>query len=229
MMYLKKTRLSLGLIRFCGLIAVTAFLGGHSLNAQATELTDFESPSEIAEELGLAIEQAEPVILTEKSSIPDPERAELFIHVSKAVSGPGAQKMTIYRYGIEIARWDVSTGRERWENAKSGRRYFSSTPVGYFRPQKLEKAHWSNTWKAWMKYSVFLTGGIALHATTTDHYKELGSRASGGCVRQRLENAKTIFEWISEMPVKDVPKIARNGSETGQMTRNRDVLIKIEE
>lgn len=236
MNYMKKVVLSVLSIKTIGAFAAVALMSISGSSARAADLTDFEAPAEIAAEMGLDFEALEPAQLQQSAAergssslVPDPLRAELFIHVSKAVKGPGAQKMTIYRHGIEIAQWDVSTGREKWENAKSGRRYFSTTPVGYFRPQKLDKAYWSNTWQAWMKYSVFLVGGIALHATTKDHYKELGTRASGGCVRQRLENAKTVFDWISAMEVKSVARIGRDGSETGQTTRNRDVLVKIEE
>lgn len=116
----------------------------------------------------------------------------LVIAINKAAKGPGAQTLTMYENGVEILKEKISTGREKTEKAKSGRVYLSATPKGYFRATKMYQDYLSYTWNAPMPNAVFFIGGIALHATTKSHYKELGTRASGGCVRLILETSKLI-------------------------------------
>lgn len=104
----------------------------------------------------------------------------------------------------------ISTGREKNEKAKSGRVYFSTTPKGFFRPTKVYDMYYSNTWKADMPNAVFLVGGIAIHATTQSHYAELGTRASGGCVRTRLEVSNQIRKLVMD---------SGRGSQPGQFKK----------
>lgn len=125
-------------------------------------------------------------------------RHRLVIAVNKAAKGPEAQTLTMFENGIEIFKEKISTGRERQEKAKSGRVYISTTPKGYFRPTKMYRDYLSYTWNAPMPNAVFFIGGIAIHATTKSHYKELGTRASGGCVRTILETSKMIREKVME-------------------------------
>ncbi len=121
----------------------------------------------------------------------------------------------------------ISTGREKTETAKSGRTYISTTPKGFFRPTSVYEMYYSNTWKADMPNAVFFIGGIAIHATSQSHYAELGTRASGGCVRTRLETSEEIRKLVMD---------SGRGSQPGQyvkvtesyrrwkMTKN-DVLV----
>lgn len=122
----------------------------------------------------------------------------LVIAVNKAAKGPNAQTLTMYENGVEILKQKVSTGREKTEKAKSGRVYLSVTPKGFFRPTKMYQDYLSYTWNAPMPNAVFFIGGIALHATTKSHYAELGTRASGGCVRLLLETSKLIRTKVME-------------------------------
>lgn len=122
----------------------------------------------------------------------------LVIAVNKASKGPDAQTLRIFENGVEVFKEKISTGREKQEKAKSGRVYLSTTPKGYFRPTKVYKDYMSYTWKAPMPNAVFFVGGIALHATTQSHYAELGKRASGGCVRLKLEDSKFIREKVMD-------------------------------
>ena len=125
-------------------------------------------------------------------------RHRLVIAVNKAAQGPQAQTLTIYENGVETFKTKISTGREKQEKAKSGRIYLSTTPKGYFRPTKIYKDYLSYTWNAPMPNAVFIIGGIALHATSESHYKELGTRASGGCVRLKLPESKMIREKVMD-------------------------------
>ncbi|MEK6579056.1 MAG: L,D-transpeptidase [Bdellovibrionota bacterium] len=161
----------------------------------------------------------------------DLKSAEIVIVVNKEASGEVAQTVRVYRDGAELFRFSASTGREKWEHSKSGRDYFSRTPVGYFRPTKLIEKYWSNTWAAWMPNAVFFTGGIALHATSEAHYKELGQRASGGCVRLTLEDSEILFDLVSHLEKRPVQAIAQDGKllldKKGNpvMVNNYDVIV----
>ncbi|MNT31399.1 L,D-transpeptidase catalytic domain [compost metagenome] len=130
------------------------------------------------------------------------------IRISKAVN---VQQMWVWQDGVLTNQFAVSTGREQWETAKSGRYYFTGTPVGWFKPKALIRKHWSETWEANMEFAVFFNGGVAMHATTPDHYKELGRRASGGCVRLHKTNAEFIFNLVSSEGKGLVPIVNRKG------------------
>lgn len=127
----------------------------------------------------------------------------LTIIVNKAEYGtsPTAQQMNVYLDGQLIHTFPVSTGRERPEIAKSGKQYFSSTPTGDFRIEWRAANWFSQLWQAPMPYAQFFSGGVAIHATVPSHYKRLGHRDSGGCVRLRLENAKIMWDLVNQVGV----------------------------
>lgn len=169
---------------------------------QTYALTDSEA-------LGEGMAPSEAFFMNEIESIVNPHLTKdgvlraanshrLVIAVNKANSGPDAQTLTMYENGVESLRVKVSTGREKEEIAVSGRKYFSTTPKGYFRPQKIYRDYLSYTWNAPMPNAVFIIGGIALHATTKSHFAELGKRASGGCIRLTPEVSLTIRQKIME-------------------------------
>ena len=73
-----------------------------------------------------------------------------------------------------------------------------------------------------MEYAIFFNGGVALHATTPNHYATLGQKASGGCVRMYKTDA--IFVWnlsLSESTA-NVPYFTRGG----QLLMNKDGSVK---
>jgi hypothetical protein len=152
---------------------------------QATELTDLVSPEEIAAELGLEANQGF------LATFADPSSAPLYIYVDKSAAG---QRMYIYENGVLARTVKISTGKEVMVTTPSGRRYRATTPVGVFKPTRMYRDYTSKTWGAPMPHAVFFNGGIALHATT--HIGNLGSRASGGCVRQSPSDAKITFDTI---------------------------------
>ncbi|WP_413288538.1 L,D-transpeptidase [Bdellovibrio sp. HCB337] len=208
------------------LVAITACAPeAKNLTSQPESLMDVASPEEVAEELGLSEEPSEEVSAPELNMTPMSleqhnrlakidltQHFPVVILVNKATKGPSAQTMKVYHRGELVYQFLVSTGREKDELAKSGRRYFSTTPVGWFAPTKTYEKYFSNTWQAWMNYSVFFIGGIATHATTPDHYKELGTRASGGCVRLTEKNAKIVYDLILSEDKGEVPVFTRDGS-----------------
>ena len=165
------------------------------------------------------------------------DQSRFVLVVNKALQGthPLAQTITIYERGQMQVRWPVSTGRETPEIARSGRRYVSTTPVGVFRPWDFSRRHWSETWHAWMDFSIFFMGGVAIHATTPDHYAELGARASGGCVRLERTHAQNLFESIKRSGRQMVRRVNRDGSwrvnsnGVALFESNYDVLIVVVE
>ncbi len=162
-------------------------------------LADILSPEELAQEMGIE-EDASSVLSTMLFTDVPPR---LHIKVDKSLQGtsPTAQTMEIYLDGVLINTILVSTGRQKAELAKSGRTYFSSTPTGTFKIYRRSRSHFSQTWQAPMPFAQFFNGGIAIHATSKDHYEELGSRASGGCIRVTYENAEMIWNLVDEVGV----------------------------
>ena len=136
---------------------------------------------------------------------------DLVVVINKAITGPNAQRAEIYWQGQLFGKFKVSTGREKQEISKSGRRYFSNTPTGWYHPTWMSRNHISKTWEVPMPYAVFFNGGIATHAAPKDSYEKLGSRASGGCVRLHPAQAKLIFESVLKAGKGLVPEFTRTG------------------
>ena len=212
---------------------------------------------EMALEMGMTpIEAVEKV--KKGSGAPNVQRLiqenKVVILVNKKASGPGAQTLKMYEEGVLTFETKVSTGTETPVTATSGRRYVRTTPVGHFRPVNIYTMYFSNTWKTDMPNAVFLVGGIAIHATPRDaaHQGMLGKRASGGCVRVKLEDSvkiretvmntgngagegqfRTVTESHRRWRVTDtnrvtVPAIQRsNGARTGAMMKSWDTVIVV--
>jgi lipoprotein-anchoring transpeptidase ErfK/SrfK len=218
-------------------------------------LLDVASPEEVAEELGLSPEllpSSNPISVTESkpgflspmsmSSFNESARLDLtqyfpvVVLVNKADSGPSAQTMKVYHRGVLTYQFAVSTGREKWEDkTKSGRQYFSTTSTGWFAPLRTYDKYYSKTWEAWMNNSIFFNGGLALHATTPEHFKELGHRASGGCVRLHPTNAKLLYDLVLSEGKGNVPAYTSQGQILRRMfgqiqyRQNWNTLIIIED
>ncbi len=125
-------------------------------------------------------------------------KATVVLEINKAKQGTSswAQKMRVYYKGDLIKELTVSTAKEIKVKATNGTTYLASTPVGYWRPQSIWKQYQSSTWVgAYMNFALFFTGGIAVHSTTPDHYAQLGTRDSGGCVRLHPTDA----QWVNEL------------------------------
>ena len=135
---------------------------------------------------------------------------ELFLYVSKAESGPLAQRMYVFRKRASgdldlLHNWPVSTGRELVELAPNGQLAPSFTPRGYYEldPDRMYKHHVSGQWKTPMPYAMFFNWekngeqtGLAIHSATGDDIAQLGKRASAGCVRLAPEHAAALFHLI---------------------------------
>lgn len=138
------------------------------------------------------------------------EHFELFLYVSKASSGPWAQRMYVFRKEAGgnldlLYNWPVSTGRELNEYAPTGVHAPSLTPSGYYEldPDRMYRHHVSGQWGSPMPYAMFfnwerrgLQTGLAIHAASGSGIADLGHRASAGCVRLAPENAALLFNLI---------------------------------
>ncbi|RYZ72047.1 MAG: murein L,D-transpeptidase [Proteobacteria bacterium] len=219
---------------------------------QTSSLLDVASPEEVAAELGLPdmADSSVPEFLSEEvtrfaieqhnatAGIDVTKYFPVVIVINKAAKGPTAQTMKVYHRGQLAHTFAVSTGRETEETAtKSGRNYFSTTPTGWYAPTRTYEKYHSTLWQADMNNSVFFNGGIAMHATTRDHYKELGSRASGGCVRLHPTNAKIVYDLVLAEGKGEVPVYTRTGQVTIEgfwkkkvkMAKNWNTLIIVED
>lgn len=131
----------------------------------------------------------------------------LFIYVSKADTGPLAQRMFVFQKAgddlLQLYSWPVSTGRETVEADAQGDQLATSTPAGYYEldPKRMYEKYHSTQWNEPMPYAMFfqwvdhgVPTGLAIHGT--DGVGMLGMRASAGCVRLSPENAKTLFSLV---------------------------------
>jgi hypothetical protein len=151
---------------------------------------------------------------------------ELFLYVSKAVHGPWAQRMYVFRKNAQsndlalLYNWPVSTGRERIEHNSEGLRLPSHTPVGYYEldPGRSYEHHFSLEWQQPMPYAMFFnwvkdgkSTGLAIHGATGRDVALLGSRASAGCVRLAPQAARTLFTLVRAQYRGLAPRFAIDG------------------
>lgn len=80
--------------------------------------------------------------------------------------------------------WRVSTARPGYR-----------TPVGKYRPTRLERMWYSSKYEnSPMPHSIFFLGGYAIHGTY--EVKRLGRPVSHGCIRLHPSNASKLFGLV---------------------------------
>lgn len=126
----------------------------------------------------------------------DHETRRVQIVVHKSMKARGYQYMTVSVDGVVLLDLPVSTAWERTAAAKT-KTYQAYTPTGKFLPDGMQPKRFSNTWQVWLQYVIRFSGGIWIHATTPDHFTEIGSPASGGCVRLHLSDAERLYELVN--------------------------------
>ncbi len=121
--------------------------------------------------------------------------AKLDITINKV-----SQKMTVKVDGEVKYVWPVSTGASGYD-----------TPSGKFRPFRMEEDHFSEEWdNAPMPHSIFFTGqGHAIHGTV--YAKNLGRRASHGCVRLSQVNASKLFGLVGANGMSNTSVVIKGG------------------
>ena len=161
----------------------------------------------------------------------------LFLYVSKANSGPWAQRMYVFQKRangdlVLLYDWPVSTGREKVEFTPAGQRMTTITPSGYYEldPKRSYTRYRSAEWNRPMPYAMFFNWirdgsqtGFAIHAATGDDVALLGSRASAGCIHLSLDNAQVLFTLIRSQYRGLAPRFAID-RHTGTMS-NDGILL----
>jgi lipoprotein-anchoring transpeptidase ErfK/SrfK len=164
----------------------------------ATPTTDHDGPGAAQPAASSSRDAAEPVA---------PPTPRVLITVDKAT-----QRMRVTVDGKLRYSWPVSTGRPHYD-----------TPSGTFRPLWLARVHYSKEWDhAPMPHSIFFTEkGHAIHATNAT--RQLGRRASHGCVRLAPSKAAALFALIrAEGP--SVTQVTVTGGATARKSaRSRTV------
>jgi hypothetical protein len=152
------------------------------------------------------------------------ENFSLFLYVSKAENGPWAQRLYVFRKDVGgdlglLYNWPASTGRELDEIAANGTRQQSITPQGYYQldPHRMYRTHFSGQWHEPMPNAMFFNWehngyqtGLAIHGATPIEVRQLGSRASAGCIRIAPENAALLFNLIRSQYKGLAPRFAYN-------------------
>jgi len=153
---------------------------------------------------------------------------KLFLYVSKASSGPWAQRMYVFRKRADgdlgyLYDWPVSTGRERVEYGADGAARTTHTPAGYYEldPDRFFVHHTSSEWHQPMPYAMFFNWlrdgnptGLAIHSATGDDVARLGHRASAGCIHLSPQAARTLFDLIRSQYRGAVPRFVIDDSGT---------------
>ena len=110
-----------------------------------------------------------------------PASATVVAHIDNAT-----QRMTVVVDGAAVHSWPVSTAREGYE-----------TPAGSYYVQRMERMWYSRKYDmSPMPHALFFEGGLAIHGTSA--IRQLGRRASHGCVRLSPKNARTLFELVRQ-------------------------------
>jgi len=126
-----------------------------------------------------------------------PVAANVLIAVDK-----GTQTMSVSVNGVSRYQLAVSTGRAGY-----------STPVGTYRPQRLERTWFSRLYyNSPMPHSIFFHGGYAIHGSY--EINRLGGPASHGCIRLHPQNAATLFALV-ESEGRGATTIVVSGSNLG--------------
>jgi lipoprotein-anchoring transpeptidase ErfK/SrfK len=95
------------------------------------------------------------------------------------------QRMTVSVNGQPTHQWPVSTARAGY-----------TTPNGVYRPQSMQRSHFSSMYhNSPMPHSIFFRGGYAIHGSYET--SRLGGPASHGCVRLDPSHAAELYDLVS--------------------------------
>ena len=93
----------------------------------------------------------------------------------------------------QMMQVDSDYGSYQWPVSTARRGFY--TPTGTFSPYSLQPMHYSRKYdNAPMPYSIFFSGGYAIHATP--HVGNLGRPASHGCVRLHPNHAAALYNIV---------------------------------
>jgi lipoprotein-anchoring transpeptidase ErfK/SrfK len=186
------------LLSLCALLSLPVFAragGAASPADEAYAEESYAAPADLDE--ALSPEELEAELAQDPDAEYAPPAAALAPRLVVVVD-KSEQKLYVYEDGQLTGSWLVSTGTETRRCAPTGRCYKATTPVGSFRPYRMHHKYTSRLWEARMDRAIFIVGGIALHATYGDNVSKLGTKQSGGCIRQAPENADRLFRLVKQ-------------------------------
>lgn len=146
------------------------------------------------------------------------------IVVNKANTGKEAQTIKVYDQGQLIITEKVSTGRDQFERKgehHSKKDSWTVTPTGYYTPNYLSENHRSSAYGgrfSWltggtkMPFAIFFNGGIALHERPNGTEGQLGTKASGGCIRLPDTLASDLFRRVQSTEGSKNPRFNVDGT-----------------
>ena len=112
--------------------------------------------------------------------IATPAQAGVTIAIDKST-----QQMTVSVNGQPTYQWPVSTARAGY-----------TTPNGVYRPQSMQRSHFSSMYhNSPMPHSIFFRGGYAIHGSYET--SRLGGPASHGCVRLAPAHASALYDLVN--------------------------------
>lgn len=153
-------------------------------------------------------------------------RVIVIVDKSAAGTSETAQSLFVFLYDerarsfYHFTTWKTSTGLET-PYTKNGKTISSRvTPEGFYRLEYRQVDYVSFKYGEPMPYSLFYWRdfGVAIHATAKTKYNLLGQRASMGCTRLTLENAKLLYEHVDSYGYGAVAKLDR---QTGALVQGR--------
>jgi lipoprotein-anchoring transpeptidase ErfK/SrfK len=166
---------------------------------------------------------------------------DLYLYVSKADRGPWAQHMYVFvkdeasqaASSLKLLHvWPVSTGRDAYEVFR-GQHTDSFTPVGLFEldPDRMFVQYHSMHWDEEMPYSMFFNWvrngdqtGVAIHSATRANVKDLGSRASAGCIQLSPKDARYLYNLVRANYRGMVP-VFKTNPKTGTMSKDGEMAL----
>ena len=110
------------------------------------------------------------------------------------------QRLNLYVKGENVFSWDVSTGMRGYTTPNFNQHPNGRTHISYTSKKYPREGHYKGLGN--MPYSVFIRGGYAIHGT--GNLKNLGKRASHGCIRSPPDKAKILMELVRKHGSKNV-------------------------
>jgi hypothetical protein len=172
---------------------------------EADDFSDDPTIDELRDELGnLGYDEEDfPLDLRIRHYDPATSEGKIIIKIHKSSAKGKLEYMEVFKQnskdGNALSPFNIFAGENKALVSTAGT-YGSKTyvtPSGVFNIDLMEKMHYSSKYNnAPMPWSMFFNGGVAIHGATPSEFKQLGHKASHGCVRLHPQNAKILYAAI---------------------------------
>lgn len=117
----------------------------------------------------------------------------IFVDINKST-----QTLSLYLDGQLSAQWAVSTGRPGYDTPNFNKR-FDGRIYQRYDSSKYPGGDYKGLGN--MPYAMFIYGGFAVHGTPSGNWKNLGRKASHGCIRIHPNNASYLNGLLRQVGV----------------------------